>query len=163
MLNHRLQWEGKCRRVQCMCTAQHMCAYTRLSRDPPVGAHSEHQWWAQPPGLSVLTEGPARHKVGAHSIKVKVSVLSCKHSEIAIGCIFPPQICLQRSAQQFARTRDPGVSKVLTGDEMVVAPTATYWSPSASACSLWTSCSLACSSFFTSLSSKVAALKWRRL
>lgn len=34
---------------------------------------------------------------------------------------------------------------------------------SASVCSFCTRSSLACSSFFTSLSSKVAALKWRRL
>lgn len=49
------------------------------------------------------------------------------------------------------------------GANPALCPPGTHWRPSASACSFCTSCSLACRSFFTSLSSKVAALKWRRL
>ena len=161
--NHRLQREGKCLRVQCMCTAQHMCAYLTLFEPrPPSGSPQ----WAPVLGTAPRTVCPHRRTSKAQSRSIQHQGLSVKlqafwdsnwmyFSSLDLSPEICPAIC--------SNVGDPGVSKVLTGDEMVAAPTPTYWSPSASACSLCTSCSLACSSFFTSLSSKVAALKWRRL
>lgn len=88
--------------------------------------------------------------------------VKCKLLETGLDVFFFPDLL----------TCDLKVSSVLPGpggspggDPLAASPLPadTHCRRSAAACSVCTRSSLACSSFFTSLSSKVAALKWRRL